>query len=56
MQLVEKNKLIEQLKAQVAGGETEKQLAISEAINKKEHERDLRLERKMMNWQIKRKR
>ena len=37
LQLVEKNKLIEQLKAQVAGGETEKQLAISEAINKKEH-------------------
>ena len=46
MQLVEKNKLIEQLKAQVAGGETEKQLAISEAINKKEHERELALGKK----------
>lgn len=46
LQLVEKNKLIEQLKAQVAGGETEKQLAISEAINKKEHERELALGKK----------
>ena len=39
--LTEKDKLIEQLKSQVAGNETEKQLAISEIINKKEQEREI---------------
>lgn len=39
-ELTEKERIIEQLKSQVAGNETEKQLAISEAINKKEQERE----------------
>ena len=45
-ELTEKDKLIEQLKSQVAGNETEKQLAISEAINKKEQERELAVGKK----------
>ncbi len=45
-ELVERDKLIEQLKAQVSGNETERQLAISEAINKKEKERELVVEKK----------
>lgn len=45
-ELVEKEKLIEQLKTQVSGNETEKQLAISEAIKEKEKERELVVERK----------
>ncbi|MCI8993529.1 MAG: DUF2130 domain-containing protein [Eubacterium sp.] len=45
-ELVDKDKLIEQLKTQVYGNETEKQLAISEAINKKEKERELVVEKK----------
>lgn len=45
-ELVEKEKLIEQLKTQVSGNETEKQLAISEAIKEKEKERELLVERK----------
>lgn len=45
-ELVERDKLIEQLKTQVSGNETEKQLAISEAINKKEKERELVVEKK----------
>lgn len=39
-ELMEKDKEIEQLKSRMAGNETEKQLAISEAINKKEQERE----------------
>lgn len=45
-EITEKDKLIEQLKSQVAGNETEKQLAISEAINKKEQERELAVGKK----------
>ena len=45
-ELVEKDKMIEQLKTQVSGKETEKQLAISEAINEKEKERELVVEKK----------
>ena len=45
-ELVEKEKLIEQLKTQVSGNEMEKQLAISEAIKEKEKERELVVERK----------
>lgn len=46
LELTEKDKLIEQLKAQVEGSKTEKQLAVSEAINKKEQERELALGKK----------
>lgn len=46
LELTEKDKLIEQLKAQVEGSKTEKQLAVSEAINRKEQERELVLEKK----------
>ena len=42
----EKEKAIEQLKAQVSGSETEKQLAVSEAINKKDREKQEALEKK----------
>lgn len=45
-ELVEKDKIIEQLKTQVSGNETEKQLAISEVINKKEKEREHAVEKK----------
>lgn len=45
-EVVEKDKLIEQLKTQVFGNETEKRLAISEAINKKEKERESVVEKK----------
>ena len=45
-ELAERDKLIEQLKTQVSGKETEKQLAISEAINKKEKEREVAVEKK----------
>lgn len=45
-ELVEKDKVIEQLRAQVSGKETEKQLAISEAISKKEQERERAVEKK----------
>lgn len=37
-ELAEKDKLIEQLKAQLAGTETEKKLAVAEAIQAKEQE------------------
>ena len=49
-ELIERDKLIEQLKTKVSGNETEKQLAISEAIHKKEKERELVVEKKMANW------
>ncbi len=45
-ELAEREKVIEQLKAQVSGSETEKQLAVSEAIHKKEQERELAVEKK----------
>lgn len=45
-ELIERDKLIEQLKTKVSGNETEKQLAISEAIHKKEKERELVVEKK----------
>ena len=45
-ELTEKDKIIEQLKSQVIGNETEKQLAISEAINKKEQEREVAVGKK----------
>lgn len=46
LELAEKDKAIEQLKAQISGSETEKQLAVSEAIGKKEKEREEALEKK----------
>lgn len=46
VELLEKDKVIEQLKAQMSGGETEKQLAISEAVNEKEKEKQEVLEKK----------
>lgn len=45
-ELSEKEKTIEQLKARLSGNETEKKLAISEAVNKKEKEREEALEKK----------
>lgn len=45
-ELSQKEKTIEQLKAQLSGNETEKKLAISEAVNKKEKEREEALEKK----------
>lgn len=45
-ELTEKDKIIEQLKSKIAGNETEKQLAISEAISKKEQEREIAVEKK----------
>lgn len=44
--LSEKESLIQQLKAQISGSETEKKLAISEAVNEKEKEREKALEAK----------
>lgn len=45
-ELSEKLRAIEQLKAQISGSETEKKLAVSEAVNKKEKEREKILEEK----------
>ncbi len=42
----EKDRIIDELKAQISGNETEKKLAISEAINKKEKEREEALQKK----------
>ncbi len=44
--LSEKESFIQQLKAQISGSETEKKLAISEAVNEKEKEREKALEAK----------
>lgn len=44
--LSEKESFIQQLKAQISGSETEKKLAISEAVNEKEKEREKTLEAK----------
>ena len=44
--LSEKESFIQQLKAQISGNETEKKLAISEAVNEKEKEREKALEAK----------
>lgn len=45
-ELTEKDKLIEQLRSKIAGNENEKKLAINEAINKKEQEREIAVEKK----------
>lgn len=45
-ELAEKDRIIEQLRAQRSGSETEKQLAVSEAVNKKDREKQEALERK----------
>ena len=45
-ELVEKDRLIEQLKSQIAGNETEKKLAINEAVQKKEKESDYTISKK----------
>lgn len=45
-ELVEKDKVIEQLRAQVSGGEIQKQLAVSEAVSEKDRERQEALEKK----------
>lgn len=45
-ELVEKDRLIEQLKSQIAGNETEKKLAINEAVQKKEKESDSTISKK----------
>lgn len=45
-ELSEKVRSIEQLKARISGNETEKKLAVSEAVNKKEKEREKILEEK----------
>ena len=45
-ELFEKEKVIEQLTAQLSGNETEKKLAVSEAVSEKEKERELALEKK----------
>ncbi len=45
-ELSEKLRAIEQLKARILGSETEKKLAVSEAVNKKEKEREKILEEK----------
>ncbi len=42
----QKDRIIDELKAQISGNETEKKLAISEVINKKEKEREEALEKK----------
>ena len=44
--LSEKESFIQQLKSQISGSETEKKLAISEAVNEKEKEREKALEAK----------
>lgn len=45
-ELSEKDKVIEQLKAQISGSETEKKLAVSEAVSEKDKERQDALEKK----------
>lgn len=45
-EISEKDKIIEQLKAQISGSETEKKLAVSEAVSEKEKEREAALEKK----------
>ncbi len=45
-EIVEKEKTIEQLRAQISGNETEKKLAISEAINQKQKEQELAIGKK----------
>lgn len=45
-EISEKDKVIEQLKAQISGNETEKKLAISELVNEKEKEREEALKKK----------
>ena len=45
-ELAEKEKTIEQLKAQITGSETEKKLAISEAVREKEKEQEAAVSRK----------
>ena len=45
-ELTEKDKIIEQLRSQMSGNETEKQLAVREAVSQKEKERMEALERK----------
>lgn len=46
LELSEKDKIIEQLREQINGKDTEKKLAISEAVNEKEKEREKALEKK----------
>ena len=48
-ELVEKDRLIEQLKSQIAGNETEKKLAINEAVQKKKKKAITLSARKMRN-------
>lgn len=45
-EISEKDKTIENLKAQISEKETEKKLAISETVNQKENERELAIEKK----------
>ncbi|MCI8389836.1 MAG: DUF2130 domain-containing protein [Roseburia sp.] len=45
-ELAERDRVIEQLKAQVSGSETAKQLAVSEAVSKKDREKQEALEQK----------
>ena len=45
-ELADKDRLIEQLKAQISGNETEKKLAVNEAVQEKEKEHDSAIERK----------
>ena len=45
-QLAEKERLIEQLKARLSGTETEKQLAVTQAVSQKEQEREAALSQK----------
>ena len=45
-QLAEKERLIEQLKARLSGTETEKQLAVTQAVSRKEQEREAALSQK----------
>ena len=45
-ELIEKDKLIEQLKARISGSETEMKLAVNEAVQKKEKESDTALSEK----------
>lgn len=45
-QLAEKERLIEQLKARLSGSETEKQLAVTQAVSQKEQEREAALSQK----------
>lgn len=45
-ELIERDKEIERLKAQISGNETEKNLAVSEAVHKNEKERELEVAKK----------